>query len=221
MTNGNSEAPLPVHLQVANLLRNEISSRLRQPGERLIEREICEATGFSRPAVREALRVLESEGLVMSSLSRGTRVATLTWLEARDIYEVRGQLESLAARLFTERATTEEKRMLRKAVRAIERAKDDSGAILDAKEMFYRVLLDGAGNDVLTSTLASLNLRVRYLRASSLSVRGRPAQSLSEIKVLLEAIEGGDAEAASAACLIHVSNAAEAAWKGLQSARPV
>jgi GntR family transcriptional regulator, trigonelline degradation regulator len=215
---GSAPRAIAVHLQVANLVREQINTLQLRPGDRLIEREICESTGFSRPAVREGLRLLESEGLLSSSLAKGIRVTEIDWPEAQAVYELRGSLEALAARLFTEKATRTELRELRKAVRLVAAAGDNLPKFHAGKEVFYRVLLDGARNPVLTQMLASLNMRVRYLRSTSLSVPGRMARSLAEVQDILKAIEDGDAAAAEKACIVHVSNAADAAWKGLQNA---
>jgi GntR family transcriptional regulator, trigonelline degradation regulator len=205
----------PAHLRVASILREQILSEKVRPGERLIEREICESTGFSRPAVREALRLLESERLVTSHRGKGTRVAVISWAEARDIYQVRAVLESLACRLFTTNASAEQRAALRSSVREIERSTNSVVRFKQAKEAFYAALLDGADNDALSQMISTLNLRVRFLRSASLSVRGRLPQSLEEIKVIVAAIEAGDADAAASAALAHVHQAAEMAREAL------
>jgi len=71
--------------QVLEVLRNGILSFQFKPGDRLIERELCEMTGVSRTSVREALRHLESEGLVQNLPNKGPMVATVTAAEAREI----------------------------------------------------------------------------------------------------------------------------------------
>ena len=90
--------------QIATTLRRAIADLELTPGQLLVERELTELTGASRPSVREALRQLEAEGLVHSRNGRGTYVRVLTLPDAQDVYEVRAQLEGLAARLFCERA---------------------------------------------------------------------------------------------------------------------
>ena len=95
----------PVRTQVAENLRQAILGRHFRPGQRLVERELVEATGASRTSVREALRELAAEGLVTSIPNKGTVVTEVTRDEARQLYELRSGLEALAGRLFVERAT--------------------------------------------------------------------------------------------------------------------
>src|SRR3954452_20357578 len=109
----------PVRERVADRIRDAIVGTHFQPGALLVERELCEATTASRASVREALRRLESEGLVVSEPGKGTRVARLSPDEALNIYEVRGVLEGLAGRLFAERATPEHLADLEQAVAAM------------------------------------------------------------------------------------------------------
>jgi DNA-binding GntR family transcriptional regulator len=81
--------------------------------------------------------------------------------------------------------------------------------MLGAKDRFYDVLLEGAGNGSVRSILNGLQARVRMLRAASLSAPGRPGQTVAEIRALVAAIEARDADAAAAAAASHVERAAE------------
>ncbi len=130
----------PIRNQVARALRTAIAELRFKPGEILIERELCELTGASRPSVREALRQLESEGLVTSAAGKGTIVATVTVDEARQLYEVRGVLEGLAGRLFTDVATEQQRGDLTRAVDRFEAEMDTPANLLAIKDEFYRVL---------------------------------------------------------------------------------
>ena len=90
----------PLRQQVLDELRQSIIAGRLNPGERLIERELISMMGVSRTVIREALRQLESEGLVAIVPNKGPIVRTLTLEEARDLYAIRAVLEGLAARLF-------------------------------------------------------------------------------------------------------------------------
>src|SRR5215471_5621253 len=105
--------------QVLEVLRSAILNFQFKPGDRLIERELCELTGVSRTSVREALRHLESEGLVQNLPNKGPTVARVTREEAQALYEVREVLEGLAARLFTERATAKQVAALEMALQRL------------------------------------------------------------------------------------------------------
>lgn len=205
------ERSAPIHKQVADHLRLAVADLRLRPGALLIERELCEATGASRPSVREALRQLESEGLVVSMPGKGTRVAALSVDEARHVYQVRGVLEGLAGRLFAMSAGEQERSDLRRVVESIENALDRPDQLLEAKNAFYAVLLRGAHNPVAEQMLSALHRRVTLLRATSLARQGRPAESIREITRILQAIEARDGDAADRACREHVRNAELAA----------
>ena len=99
------------------------------PGQRLTERELCALTGAGRTTVREAIRQLESEGLITTISHRGPIVSVLTEEEARDIYELRAMLEGQAGRLFVERATDEQVAALYETIEAIGRGHDEKDMV--------------------------------------------------------------------------------------------
>lgn len=208
-----SAVAAPVREQVLHNLRGAILDRTFRPGQRLIERELCELTGVSRTSVREALRQLEAEGLVVLVPNRGPIVARISVKEATDLYQARGALEALAARLFTERATDEQLERLRRVVDELDAGASDAdtGDLLDYKERFYAVLLEGAGNDAIAALLSSLRARVRYLRATSLHSAGRPPQTSSELRAITDAMARRDPDAAATLTLLHIDRAAEVA----------
>src|SRR5262245_22899241 len=200
----------PLREQVLEVLRQAILDFRFQPGQRLIERELIEQIGVSRTTIREVLRELAAEGLVTTIPQKGAIVVVPTAEEAAEVYEVRAALEALAARRFVERRA--DVAALRAAFAEIEAVTRDGGdirAMLHAKDRFYDVLLEGAGNGSVRSILNGLQARVRMLRAASLSAPGRPAQTVAEIRALVEAIEARDADGAAEAAASHVARAAE------------
>lgn len=208
----------PIREQVVSNLRTAIISGQFEPGDRLIERELCELMSVSRTSIREALRQLETEGLVENVPNRGMIVGTLSRSEAEDIYQVRSALEELACRLYAERATDEGIAALQRCMQGIEEAYQQEGderVLLQAKNQFYDVLLRGCGNVTIAPLLLSLRDRVSFLRSLSLSQPGRPVQSVEEVRQILQAIEQRDPEKAATACREHVRNAAKAAMAGL------
>ncbi|MPZ63275.1 MAG: FCD domain-containing protein [Propionibacteriales bacterium] len=204
-------APSLVRSQVAEYLRKAIVDRRLRPGQLLVERELCDATTASRGSVREALRQLETEGLVTSAPGRGTSVATLTEQQARHIYEVRASLEGLAGGLFAVNATDGHLRDLEAVVDRIADLADDPTRLLAVKDEFYDVLLAGAGNPELRQLLDILHRRVTLTRSTSLGVPGRPPKSIAEMRAILEAAKDRDATETARRCVSHVLNAAEAA----------
>jgi DNA-binding GntR family transcriptional regulator len=211
-----SSVAAPVRHQVAASFRTAILNGRFKPGVRLIEKELCELTGASRTSVREALRQLETEGLIEVVPNKGPIVASISPEQARSIYEVRGALESLAGALFAKYASDGQMERLEIAVEQMATAYDrgDIGEILTAKDAFYAVLLEGAGNEIVPSFLSMLQARISLLRRVSLSQPARLAASIEEIRAIIAALKKRDPEAAAAACRRHVENAADAAlWR--------
>jgi len=196
--------------QVAAYLRDAITSCELKPGSVLVEREICEVTGTSRATVREALRQLQSEGMVVSEVGRGTIVASLTQAEARQIYEVRGALEGLAARLFTTNASETQVEDLSASVERMSEWLDDPDRMLETKAAFYEILFLGAGNAELRRLWDSTRRRATLVRATSLSIPGRPPQSLSEIRAIMAAIRDREPDEAERRTAEHIQAAAAA-----------
>src|SRR5580700_10031410 len=129
----------PLRQQVLDELRQSIIAGRLNPGERLIERELISMMGVSRTVIREALRQLESEGLVAIVPNKGPIVRTLTLEEAHDLYAIRAVLEGLAARLFVEQADDHQIARLEKAFAFLETAYESADApkMLEAKNTFY------------------------------------------------------------------------------------
>ena len=196
--------------QVAEYLRDAIFKLALAPGTPLIEREICQATTASRATVREAIRQLESEGLVRSAQGRGTIVAGLTTLEAQEIYEIRAQLEALAARLFVERASERLLGALQESVSALSEVADNPAEMTRLKTEFYDILFEGAGNGELQRISNGLRQRIMLAQASSLSVPGRSHDSLREIQEIVAAIARRDADAAERLTVAHIHSASHA-----------
>lgn len=208
----------PIRTQVEQRLRQAIISGRFRPGERLIERELRTLLGVSRTSLREALRQLEGDGLVVNIPHKGLVVSTMTREEAEEIYQVRAAVEGLAGRLFTERATDEQQAALQAALAAVEAAEQSAAlpTLVAAKDHFYAVLVGGGANRTLGAILQSLHDRIAALRFLTLAQPGRAAQSVAEMRRILAAVLDHDPEAAAQACVAHVEAAAVVAAQILQ-----
>jgi DNA-binding GntR family transcriptional regulator len=195
--------------QVVESLRTAIFDRRFAPGDRLVERELCEMLDVSRTLLREALSQLEAEGVVQIIPHRGPIVAVYTADDAKSIYEVRAALEEMAGRSFVERATEQECKALETAFAEMKRSCTSKlGADhLTVKARFYAALSAGAHNPVLVEMLRLIHGRVSMLRATTLAQPGRLAASLAELGHIVKTIKARDAEAAARACRRHVENA--------------
>jgi DNA-binding GntR family transcriptional regulator len=212
-------APQTVQSQTANRLRDAIVTGYFKPGERLVEGTLCELMSVSRTSVREALRRLEAERLIVIVPNRGPSVADITWEEAEQIYQVRALLEGEAAAMFAQRATPADIKKMRKALDAFAEAAADDNPIgrLDATGQFYDVLLAGCGNRIIREMLDGLVARINFLRARSMSRPHRARYSLVEMRRILSAIQRKDVALARKAAVDHVLAACLAAREVFKS----
>lgn len=217
MTNARSDnggrrpAPL-LREQVVAKLRRAITRGQFAPGGRLVEREMCELLGVSRTLVREALRQLEAEGWVQILPNRGPFVADMTPARVRELYEVRGALEGLAAQLCAERATPQDLARMAEAVEtmAAAQARGDLAAHRRSAALLYDILRQAAGNEMLRTQLQALNARLDWMRAVALSRPARAGLSVQEERNLLAALRARDGAKARALCEQHMRAGAEA-----------
>jgi DNA-binding GntR family transcriptional regulator len=207
--------PLPVRRQVEERLRDAIISSRFMPGEHLSDRLLCDLFGVSRGVIREAVRLLEAEGLITVVPNRGPFVAYLSAAEATQVYEIRAVLEALAGRGFAERASVEEIAELRAVFEILAATKpgEDRMTLLGLKRRFYDVLLRGCRNDYVARMLDQLLNRNSQLRATTLSDPTRLPQTIAEIRRIVEAVERRDREGAWQACQDHVMKAAQVALR--------
>lgn len=207
--------PQPMRRQVEEGLRAAIVNGRFAPGEHLPDRVLCDLFGASRSVVREAVRLLEAEGLVTVQPNRGPFVAHLSRQEAAQIYDVRGVLEALAGESFARHATDEERAELRSVWEDL--ARRGPGAtreeLLAIKRRFYDVLLSGARNAYVARMLDQLLNRNMQLRATSLSDPGRLSWTVKELKRVVDAIDRRDPDETFAACREHVQRAADVALR--------
>jgi DNA-binding GntR family transcriptional regulator len=196
----------------AEKLREAIVSSRLAPGQRLVERDLCEQTGVSRSSLREALRQLEAEGLVVRQGPRGLFVASITPEEARQIYEVRAAIEPEMARLFAARATQEDFARLSKALVALERA-IAARSIADyvkALDSFFDALISGSGNSVALRIVSGLRARISYLRTitTARADTNREKETLKLMRKIADDARRRDGEAVAASCRAFVERSA-------------
>jgi DNA-binding GntR family transcriptional regulator len=205
----------PLRQQVLDGLRQAIIDGRLAPGARLTERELTEMMGVSRTVVREALRQLETEGLIENIPNKGPVVRTLSLAEARDLYSVRAVLEGFAARLFADKATDAQIARLDQALVRVVAAYDggDATAVLDSKNSYYGVLFEGAGSETLSSMLATLHARIWRWRALGLThprrSDDRSRESVVSLQAVLGAIRSRDGDAAERLTRDEAQKAAE------------
>lgn len=211
-----------LRLLVEEKIRSAIAGGHFKPGQRLVERELCEQIGVGRTSVREALRQLEAEGLVVTIPHRGPEVSSISHDEARQLYDLRALLEGFAGRRFAEQGSPAAIARLKQAVAVFRKAakSPDRIALVAAKTEFYAALMDGAGNMFVKQSLTHLHNRITLLRVTSMTQKGRLADSVAEIEKICEAIAARNGAKAETACRTHIEKAAEVALAVLAHEEP-
>nr|WP_273482737.1 GntR family transcriptional regulator [Kribbella italica] len=192
-------------------LRRRIVDGDYAQGERLTENRLADDFGVSRNPVREALRVVESEGFVEILPRRGAVVATLDETAIRDLFAVRKQLETLAAGLAAERATEEDVARLRALLAEANAATDaeDFARVAELNSELHVAVIDISGNRWLASLSSAMYHHVHWV--FRVGAAQRAPHSWEEHIRLVDAIAAGDADAAVAAASAHIDAAAAAA----------
>ncbi|WP_255368941.1 GntR family transcriptional regulator [Polaromonas sp. OV174] len=204
-------------------MREAILSEHFKPGERLVERHLCEQLDVSRSIVREVLRHLETEGLVESIAHQGPVVATLDADQAAQIYEIRALLEGHAARLCAEKASDEVIERLDALNRKIQTAfeNEDFHEVMVRTAAFYEAMFTGSGLTMAWKVVQSLNARINRLRAMTISAKDRRVEAAVEMANIVQALRQRDPQAAQDASQAHVRRVAEIAAQKLdQLAKP-
>ena len=192
----------PLRHQVLDFLRQSIISGRLAPGSRLVERELIEMMDVSRTVIREALRQLETEGLVATIANRGPVVRELSASESKDLYAIREVLVGLAARLFVQNAKPDQLKALRLVLDDVTRCytAGDPSKILQAKNAFYDALVAGAGSESLSSMISILHARISRWRALGLTHPNRSPkrsrESVVSLRAMFAAIKAGKASQA-------------------------
>ena len=199
---------LPLRDSVYNKLRQAILTGEYPPGERLMEVHLGDKLGVSRTPIREAIRMLELEGLVTMIPRKGAMVAQITEKNMSDVLEVRKALDALCVQLACERITAEGIRDLKDARDAFEKAvaTNDNRIIAQADIDFHNVIIGATGNDRLTSLEDSLSLPMYRYRYEYIKGSSGHENLIKEHRNIVKAIEKRDAEAASEAAAEHIDN---------------
>lgn len=205
--------------QIAERIGNAIIQGSYEPGARIQEQEVADQFQVSRGPVREALRILERDGLVQINARRGAQVTQLNVGEVNDLFEVRISLIGLAARIAAERRDPDFIARLRTGVeRLAEIAKqDDADAYTSAVYRHNLMVADASGNRFLRNMIFALaHQTLRYARLG-LSTPKRRAQSVRNWRVLFAAVQGKDPKAAQEAAEKLVRDSRDTAVKLLRN----
>ena len=186
-------------------LRERILSNDIAPGTHLVMRDVANRYDASDIPVREALRMLERDGLVETAPYRGARVTQLTAKEVEETYFVRSHLESVATGLAAERITDAELTRLDELMNEMQAAVDagDGPTFSNVNRDFHRTIVAGCGNDMLVELTMDIWQRHSGFQRVFRMDPERPATSQREHEGIMAALRDHDAERASKLALLH------------------
>jgi DNA-binding GntR family transcriptional regulator len=195
----------------------DIRAGVLKPGDRLTETELAQRLGISRTPVREAVRQLESDGLVVHVPRAGAVVRTLDYAEITELYEMRAVLESTAAR-FAARAASDVELAELEAINAEMAAASDTRMLFEANRQFHAVLLNAARNRFLVKSVEAVQKTLLILGPSTMEEGGRASEAIAEHQRLLDALRERDCDAAEAVMRTHIEAAHRARLHQLRQA---
>lgn len=195
-----------LHRTVADQIRDMIVEGELPPGERVNEGALSEQFGISRTPLREALKVLASEGLVELRPNRGTRVSAITPEEVGELFEVVSGIERLAGELTALRMTDRDLERLKTLHDRMERHYEagERHEYFRLNQQIHNTIVSLAGNSVLEATHASLMVRVRRARYMAIQSPDRWHESVQEHRAIMAALEARDSAKSGELILHHV-----------------
>lgn len=196
-------------------LREAIERGELKPGQRVMEVEVAEWLKVSRTPVREALRRLESEGMLALEPRMGLVVASLTRQAMLELYVMREVLEGTAARLCARHASDVEVMELEELVKREERLQGNFEALARHNRLFHEALHRGAHNRYLEKSLSAVNDSMYLLGPSQMLLPERAKSALEEHAELLDAVLKRDGDLAEAVARRHVRSAQQQRLKQL------
>jgi DNA-binding GntR family transcriptional regulator len=203
--------PRALYEEVAELLRGRIFSRELAPGNWIDELKIAAELEISRTPLREAIKVLATEGLITMKMRRGAYVTEVNDKDLRDVFHLMAVLEADAAGTATRAATDAQIEELAAIHQQLEKSTKDRVQFFKINEAFHVKLLEVANNRWRDQMVADLRKVMKLNRAQSLLKAGRIEESLAEHSAIMAALKKRDAVAAQTAMQAHIESGQEAA----------
>lgn len=199
---------LPLRDVVFNTLRQAILTGELKPGERLMEIHLANQLGVSRTPIREAIRKLELEGLVIMIPRRGAEVAQITEKSLKDVLEVRRALDALCVELACDRISVEETEQLKKACDEFERAtkSGDLTMIAEADVALHDIIVQATRNQRLIQLINNLSEQMYRYRFEYIKDEKRHDNLVEEHRMIYESILHKDKQKAAEASKMHIDN---------------
>ena len=203
--------PRALYEEVAELLRQRIFNRKLVPGSWIDELKLAEEYGISRTPLREALKVLATEGLVTMKVRRGAYVTEVNEKDLTDVYHLLSLLESDAAGSVAARASPAQVKLLQDLHQQLEKAAGNRERFFKLNEEFHTRLLEIANNRWAAQMVTDLRKVMKLNRHNSLLKSGRIDESMAEHRAIMQAISDANAAQARVKMREHFANGLEAA----------
>jgi DNA-binding GntR family transcriptional regulator len=211
MSNAQNLGRYALYEEVAERLRQRIFTRELIPGSWIDEMKISQEYGISRTPLREALKVLATEGLVTMKMRRGAYVTEVSDKDLNDVYHLLSLLESDAAAQVAQRARPEDLEELQNLHRQLEQAVPNRAAFFEINERFHMRLLEMGQNKWRTQMVIDLRKVMKLNRQNSLLKSGRVEESFLEHQTLMQALAARNPTMSMQAMQAHFANGLEAA----------
>lgn len=208
----NANAYLPLRDVVFQTLREAILKGDLKPGERLMELQLAAKLGVSRTPIREAIRMLQQEGLAITIPRRGAEVAKMTEKDMEDVLQIRESLEILAVQLASEKITEEQLVELEEKVKAFEKAVKTTNVKLIAQSDidFHDMIYTAADNPKLVTMLNNLREQIYRYRIEYLKNDSIYPQLVEEHREIIDGLRRRDKAFVMEMVKKHVDNQANA-----------
>jgi DNA-binding GntR family transcriptional regulator len=203
--------PRALYEEVAEALRERIFSGQLKPGDWVDELQLAEEFGISRTPLREAIKVLATEGLITMKVRRGAYVTEVNANDLRDVFHLMALLEADAAAQVAKHGSDDQLAELEALHQQLEKSIKDRAKFFAINEQFHFKLLAVAHNKWRDQIVADLRKVMKLNRAQSLQKQGRLEESLQEHRQLMAALKKRDAKAAQAAMQLHIAHGLQAA----------
>jgi DNA-binding GntR family transcriptional regulator len=208
LTGSDSIPRRSLHDELTERLRTLITRGDLAPGEKVPEKDLCKQFGVSRTPLREALKVLASEGIVTLRPNRGAMVSALTAEELEEVFPVMGALEALSGEIACKRITDREVQTIRKLHEAMVQhwKNGELQPYFRLNQRIHEAILDATRNDTLKSIYRGLSGRILSARYIANMSPARWAKAVEEHEAILKALDARDGARLSKILKAHLAN---------------
>lgn len=205
------ESTITLQQRAYDLIKARIMNLELKPGQYITDSEVASEIGISRTPVREGLRRLEHEGLLINQARRGWKVYALSLEDIHDIFDVKEAVEGMLARRAAECSDEQAQSALAQAIEQMQHAvgTNDVEAWLKADVQLHDTIFAMSGNERAASIIQNINDQWHRVRIGFVALQERIQRSSPEHKAIVESILAGDGEEAERLMTVHLHNVRE------------